>query len=303
MFRLKVMIFPLAGLVLANPVGALDIDNFSPAANDRFANDPLFIAGAYDLSGVGRDHGLTSGGKWGTMVSRNVFLSAHHFRPATGNDLIFYPGNDPSAPQLRYEIAGGQRIGSTDIWMGYLAEPVSSQVQVYSFASTPLVDNLAFAASDYFYDDAFQSGNTGTRTGYGASIVTRHAVGENQIEGYDPALNFGSKTGAVFITVENETGDVGFVKTIHEAQVVGGDSGSPLFRDDGAGGLELSGIAWLAGTTGSGVDERRVSVYSYLGNYHTQIQNYIDAHPVPEPSLGFLAGLAGVLGLVRRRRA
>tara|TARA_B110000008_G_scaffold279876_1_gene329263 strand:- start:760 stop:1005 length:246 start_codon:yes stop_codon:yes gene_type:complete len=63
-----------AGLNILN---AISIDDYSTTAHDRFANDDTFIADSFDLSGIG----IADSGRWLTMVSSNVFLSAHHFFP------------------------------------------------------------------------------------------------------------------------------------------------------------------------------------------------------------------------------
>lgn len=97
--------------------GALLVTGSSPTTNDRFANDPSFVAAAYDWSGVGR----AASGAWATLLTPNVFLSATHFRPAIGSTVTFYPGNDPSAPALGRTVAGGQQIAGTDLWIGHFA--------------------------------------------------------------------------------------------------------------------------------------------------------------------------------------
>ncbi|MFO7821690.1 MAG: hypothetical protein R6V56_06540 [Lentisphaeria bacterium] len=62
------------------PASAMIIDGGSSAENDRFANDPAFIADQFELSGVA----LNDNSRWLTMLSENVYISAHHYSPAEG---------------------------------------------------------------------------------------------------------------------------------------------------------------------------------------------------------------------------
>ena len=102
---------------------------------------------------------------------------------------------------------------------------------------------------------------------------------------------------------QNLPGDPGFSLTSFETDVNAGDSGSPLMTVSG-GNLVVSGIAWASGTTdidpGPATAIRNLSVYTYTGNYVTDIQSYITAHPVPETSS--LALFAGSLLLIVRKR-
>jgi len=74
-----------------------------------------------------------------------------------------------------------------------------------------------------------------------------------------------------------------------------GDSGGPLLAKNGAGELTLLGTNWtVGGTTFSA---------AYLGNVDAEVQNFVDAHTIPEPgsALLLLPGLFGGL-LIRRCR-
>jgi len=56
------------GFALAAPCALFSaiIAGYDATENDRFANDPSFIAAAYDLSGVSHNN------RWLTMISPNV---------------------------------------------------------------------------------------------------------------------------------------------------------------------------------------------------------------------------------------
>ncbi|MGB0775560.1 MAG: hypothetical protein ACPGUY_06920, partial [Akkermansiaceae bacterium] len=109
---------------------AIDIDGHSAADNDRFADNSSFIGNSFDLSGVGRTTTGNSGkgGYWATMISKNVFLSANHYHPGTGDDLYFYSDNDPSTAAFLSSVGGGQRLGTSDLWIGYINSPTPGSI-------------------------------------------------------------------------------------------------------------------------------------------------------------------------------
>jgi hypothetical protein len=273
-------------LATAHHAGAaITIASFSPAANDRFANHPGFIGLGLDFSGVGRD----ANGRWAVMLSPTVFLSANHYRPS--ESLIFYPGNDPSVTPVTVGIASAQQIGSSDLYIGQLQNPVGTSIRSYSFVtiSTSSIGLLSNAL-------VVMSGISPTTSGYGSGTpdVTDHAIGTNRIEGYQAGLTIGQTTGDVLLTVQNASTDTsyGFSPTSYEAQLGTGDSGSPLFVISN-GNLVVTGIAWAVGSTqiATGVT-RNISAFTYTGSYASDIHSYISATAVPEPSGLMLAGLA-----------
>ncbi|MFU8848020.1 MAG: hypothetical protein ACNA77_04805 [Opitutales bacterium] len=117
--------------------GAILIDNFSSATNDRFANDPQFIANSYNLSGIA----IANDGRWVTMISENVFLSAHHFFPADGTSVTFYGSNDPAGINTTRVIQKSERIGSSDIRIGTLDAGLGSGFSFYDFATQNTSNN------------------------------------------------------------------------------------------------------------------------------------------------------------------
>lgn len=93
-----------------NVVNGISIDGYSTATeeHDRFDNDSSFIADSFDLSGIG----IADSGRWLTMVSPKVFLSAHHFYPANDFNVTFYANNDPNGSSLTRTVSHIERIGS-----------------------------------------------------------------------------------------------------------------------------------------------------------------------------------------------
>ena len=297
-FRKVLVVGFSLGLTGLTPA-AISIQNFSPSANDRFANNPSFVGAGYDWSGVGR----AANGTWAVMIAPNVFLSATHYHAGNGTTLSFFPGNNAGATAVTGTIASSQQIGGTDLWLGALSAPLPGGITSYGFMTVPLNEAI-FPSSSAANQFVYQSGITPTVGSYGASPLTNQAVGTNRIEGFIDSLVVGGSTGDVTVLVQNLSGDPGFTLTSFEAKLNGGDSGSPLMVVSG-GALVVAGIAWAVGTVdidnGPGVIERDATVYSYTGNHAGVIQDFIAAHPVPEPhSITLIIAAAGML-LIRRR--
>ena len=277
---------------------AMSIGNFSAAANDRFANNPAFVGIAGDWSGVGR----SNDGHWGTMLTPAAFLSATHYHPGTGSVMSFFPGNDPGVSAVTRTVIGGQRIGTSDLWIGYLAAPLPTTITHYDFSQVVLTQ-AGFTSSDLYNQPVFMSGLTPTSSGYGANQATLQTVGTNRLEGFFDDLTVGASTGDVLETVQNLTGDelYGDYLTDYEAQYQGGDSGSPLMMLAG-GKLLLLGVAWAIGPDDidpdpNNVVERPSSVATFTGSHASEILTLI-----PEPGVTCLALAAGVVLAARRRR-
>lgn len=99
-----------------------------------------------------------------------------------------------------------------------------------------------------------------------------------------------------------------------ESQLQAGDSGSPLFSNQG-GSLRIEGLAWAIVTPGLSGDfesspglpvaeQRQATLYSYLGSYDPSIQATILNVPavIPEPSTTILIGLGLLSSLARHKR-
>jgi len=274
------------------PAGAsIIIDNFSPAANDRFADDPAFIGTGYDWTGVGR----TTSSRWGTLVSPNVFLSANHYHPAESSTFQFYPGNDPNASPVTRTVASGQRIGSSDLWIGVLNAPVSDGIVNYSFSTVPI------ASFDDFVNSSI-AGQTSWMFGLSPSsfpTTVDMAVGRNVLDRWFNITDSGGNVVDHAVgAVRDSDGTGNYVAS--EAYLQGGDSGGPMFTiDGGSGDLVLTGINWFINDAGV---TPQYSGFSYTGNYATEIQSYIDAHPVPETGSVLVWGMVVMVVVFRRGR-
>lgn len=273
------------GLVLALlPAEAVSIQGYSAAENDRFANDPAYVAIDYDLSGIAR----SDRGRWATLVSENVFLSAAHYRPGNGHTVTFFAGNDPSGPSINRTVSGGQRIGNTDLWVGLLNSPVPGSITSYSFATEEFQDSSEALSSAYAAANAFifgQSANGRDDTYY----TTDMATGRNRLDVWNPGQTVDGRTGDVWEAEYNTSDETNWVE--YEAFLQGGDSGGPLFVSE-EGALTLTGVNWFIRQTEDGAPVS--SGFTYVGSYASEVQDYIDSNAVPEPSVAVLLG-AGVL--------
>ncbi len=121
---------------------AMTLQLYAPEKHDRFytpaePSDPekAFIGDPYDWSGVGvRHYGWY---EWATMISPQYFLSADHFHPSDGSRVRFYHTNDGDGSYEEHYVESGVQIGDTDLWLGKLETPVSSNVAYYPILSLP----------------------------------------------------------------------------------------------------------------------------------------------------------------------
>lgn len=242
---------------------AITINNFDSKTNDRFANDSRFIADNFDLSGVGR----TEEGSWGILLSRNVFISAIHFRPLDNAGLTFYKTNDPDGDSVTIKVRHetGMQIDDTDIWLGVLEAPVPSGYIHYNFASEEIQDADSFNKSPYANENAYIFGHSPT----GFSMTQNVAVGRNVLNGFDefPVTGF---TGHGVTSAMNSP-----LAGTHEAALEKGDSGGPMFVSLQADQLTLVGVNWFI-LYDLETHETRFNGFSYTGNHNETIQAFID---------------------------
>lgn len=290
-------IFPIAplGVTCLFPsilLGAINIDNFSSATNDRFANDDAFIASDYDLSGIA----LTDSGRWVTMLSENVFITAMHYTPSAGDSVTFYASNDANGYSMTFSITNNfQQIGDTDLYLGTIDGGLDDNFTFYDFATEDITTGPSrddFLSSEYNGANAFMFGRSETSYSTSQDI----AVGMNKLDNFIEDQTLSPSTGDTILSTVDTTTDRNYVD--YEASLQTGDSGAPMMVDDGSGELTVVGINWFNGTL-NGDD---VNGYSYVGNYDEDIQDFIDANPVPEPALyGVCLGLLAISIPVTRR--
>ncbi|WP_221030334.1 hypothetical protein [Actomonas aquatica] len=288
----RALLAPFASLLFAHAVHAVVIVDFSTETNDRFANDPDFIGSAFDWSGVGR----SSAGQWATLVALDVFLSANHYHPEVGSSVTFYNSNDPAGASTTVTVTGGQRLGSSDLWIGLLATPLTSTYTSYDYQTETISSFAEFASSSIAGRRAKITGHSDTTW----STTQDLAVGENYLESWISNNEVAGTTDHALVSLYNTPGGL-----TYEALLEPGDSGAPLFLTSGDT-LYLTGINWWTGSVATSTTTYQASGFSYVGNYATDIAAYISANSlsaVPEPTnFALLSGLVGLAFAYSRRR-
>lgn len=244
---------------------ALMVQEYDPARHDRFyvGANKAFVGDPYDWSAVG----LTNEGTWATAISPSYFISANHFHPDTGESLRFFQGNDPAGPFEDHTVASGTQISTTDLWIGKLSTPFSSEIDIMPVLR--LTSN-----SDYLGREIYIMGKSDT-----SPPQTNMRMGRNIID-------FVSD---IMVWHYDAVGGLG----ADEAGTRSGDSGSGSFTI-------FDGVPALLGThTGGNYD-------SFVPRYINEINAVMIGEQLtvlPEPSTIHLMYLGMVAALLARRAA
>ena len=268
--------------------GAMVLQAYNANSHDRFQNNAAFIGNPYDWSGVGRG----TADQWATMISPSYFLSANHFHPAASATVRFHYNNNPSGTFEDRTVLSGVQIGTSDLWLGRLSAPVSSNVEIYPILALPTV-------AAYENRTIYTFGLTdGTRT------PTTQRLGRNQI---DPG------TIALYNTVAppampvynaaykfdyDNPGGLG----ADESFLQSGDSGGPSFNLAAGSIPALIGIHWATDN-----DPVLSSLDTFVPAYINAIQSAMIGESltlIPEPASATLLALGGMaaFGIARRIR-
>lgn len=259
------------------------IRNYQPLRHDRFytGNDKAFVGDPYDFSGVG-----FTGQNWATLISDCYFISATHFHAGNGASMTFWETNNQAGPSHTYTVAGGQQIGGTDLWVGWLNTAVDASIARYSVLDLPTYP-------DYLGLTLYNYGLT-------------HRVGRNVLDDYG-LLTVGPSTGFVmgYDYDNNDTPSVGGDETFIQV----GDSGAPSFTVfDGK--LTVQGIHWAITdafpATNEGESSYDTFVPTYIANLNGVLANKgqsVSVVPEPSAALFVLLGATGLAGRHRRRSA
>jgi len=273
------------------------VADYTALTNDRFKNDPSFFASAYDFSGVGRG----SSGKWATMVSENVFISANHYHPAIGEALTFHLDNDPFGATLVRSVSGGVHIANSDVWVGWLDSPVSSGVASYTIPNYAAANVIQFSATPLSGATILTVGKSPGGNVGGVSN-TNFVVGQNVIDGFDTGVSVGSVVNDVTRWIQDIPSDAN--KVLYESLLQSGDSGAPSFYVDLTGQMQVEGLHFSVGSLLIYGKKREASYDTYLPNFKQDIESQILLHSisVPEPSAVslFCVALGGLL--LRRKK-
>ena len=262
-------------------------NNHSPERNDRFANHPNFILNTHSLSGVGR----SSDGRWGTLISSNIFISAYHYAPT--QSLTFHKTNDPNGEKTTKTIIGGHRIGQTDLYIGLLDSPIADGYTTYTFASTSMefsnnpFTNFFNPAPNYYHLGQSQT----TDNSY--SKTTNLSTEQNTISGIQRSFT------------DNNSGSIGdiILTSSNNITLQSGDSGAPMFSISKTSNLTIVGINWFIGETNN---RQAINAMTDVGSYANQLQSYIanpaSLVPIPEPQTYALIFSAFILGAILYRK-
>lgn len=266
------------------------IDDYTAATNDRFTNDPTFVAADFNLSGVGQ----SSNGRWATAIARNVVISADHFRPS--GSITFFETNDPNGAQVIRTIVSGIKVPNTDLYLAVLDSFLPESIVHYSFATEPLSGPVGALTSAGIYQgmNAFLFG----RSPENNPANRNQAVGRNRISGYLENVDFlGNSDNDALLLFYDSPGDPDYVQ--FEAYLQSGDSGGPMFVDIDGEFILLGTNAFI--NQGGINNPPAFSGINYTGNQAAFINAFI-AQNIPEPSGLALLITAGLIGLSRRRR-
>ena len=224
---------------------------------DRFLNDPSFIGSAYNWSGVGRGINTVANvdvGSWGTMISPSYFISASHFSPSVvgANALRFYYTNNPNGGFEDHTFTSVGSIGNSDLWLGKLNTPVSSNVAKYPVVS--LTPDSAYGGLPLFIfglSSSYPGNATSMRLG------TNHIDLQNGLNNGPPVIpaNIANTTGYAYTF--NYTTGAGW----GEAKLQAGDSGAPNFYLVNGNMPAVIGINWFALTSPDGSGSTAVPKY------------------------------------------
>ena len=123
------------------------------------------------------------------------------------------------------------------------------------------------------------------------------AVGRNTLDIWYNNINLNGTTGYALGAMTSTNYDVEY-----EALLLSGDSGAPMMVEviEGSNAkLKLVGINWF----NSPSTNPHTSGFSYVGNYSSEIKNFISANPVPELSATgiYMALFLMTFGLGSRR--
>ncbi len=212
-----------------------------------------------------------------------------------GDTVHFYPGNDANETPVIRTVVSGQKVGSTDLWVGILDSWLPSSISHYEFGDVPLSGtppdgvNLFIEDAGIYQDlDAYVFG----RSPVNQSGFRDQAVGRNRISGYSENVPFlGNSNNDSLIMFNNSPGDADYVQ--YEALVQGGDSGGPMFVD-------INGSLVLLGTNAFLLDGNVAFGINYTGNQAGFLNSYI-ANAVPEPSGLAALVVVGFIFTARRR--
>ncbi len=273
---------------LSNASFGLEIDGFTQQTNERFKDSASFVGTGMDLSGIGRDNS----GRWATLISPSIFISANHFAPS--GTVSFYEDNNPAKTAVKRNVVSGSRIGNSDLYIGNLDAPVSPNITHYNFATS----TAGLSSSTIAYQVGNPDVNKTLDSGFPNTL--NMVMGLNKLDSFRNRTHSGSTSDSFWTAQESITHYNGR-HVNYEALVQNGDSGSPLFVTDNSKQITIIGTGWFKGNLFSLSGSRPASVYTFTGSHTREIDAYIAQH-VPEQGTSVLLGISFLFITFRRKK-
>lgn len=223
-FMRRILLLFCVSLLLFFPAGSngeMTVRHYMPSRHFRFydGSDKHFVGSSYNFSGVGS----ASSGRWATLVTDNCFLSAFHLHPEVGDKVTFWSSDNHTGPSYSYTVAGGVRIGKSDLWVGWFDKSVIVNPAIARYPVAMLRTVKGYLGLEMY--------------NYGVN----HRVGRNVLDGLSMTRLGRSKGVAVWYDYDdNDVPSVGGDETYLRS----GDSGAPSFAIFNSR-LALIGIHWM----------------------------------------------------------
>lgn len=207
------------------PVIALEIRSYNSSRHDRFLNfpgnpslNPSFVHSGVDLAGVGWHTGYVA--RQLTMVSPKHFVGANHFKPGIGASIRFL---NTSGSLKTYQVNSQSTITNdagddSDLFIGAFAQPIPPSDGIGYHPYLNLANDAAYTGKTVLFmgSNATQPHSSRGTVETLASVVTPAIVPDGTNPTRSLTINYNRFAGG---------GD--------DAYVVSGDSGSPIFINQG----------------------------------------------------------------------
>jgi len=296
------LLFPLTG-------SALLINNLDSEFNDwdRSSDRPASHIGKnFDFSGVGR----SSDGWWATMISDRHFLSANHAHPGLGSTITFFQHNPDGtfSNTVTRTVSSGQRIFTSDLWVGTLSSPVSPGIAIYDIYES-LEDGTQLGGAPGSPADLRNNPEDVTdiifmvgRSGLTNENSFRIGVNDFADDTRSNAMTF--PNGFVYdINYDDPNGDRS--SPVDEAYVLSGDSGAPTFFAPTTNSMTMTELLITgihSGNTSGQIPGNGADSIDTAPGFSIYLEEIQTITAVPEPAAGILIlGLVSFLFLIFHR--